>query len=61
MPYKILMKLWLREPTPTNMTIQLADQSFRHPRVVVEDMLVKVDKFIFQVNFCDFFYIGEDM
>lgn len=45
------MKLGLGEPTPTKITIQLADWSIRHPRDVVEGMLVKVDKFIFSVDF----------
>lgn len=41
MPYKIIIKLGLGEPTPTKMTIQLADGSICHPKGVVEDMLVK--------------------
>lgn len=45
------MKLVLGELTLTKMTIQLADRSIRHPRGVVEDVLVKVDKFIFLADF----------
>ena len=33
------------------MTLQLADKSIVYPRRVLEDMLVKVDKFIFPVDF----------
>ena len=32
-------------------TLQLADRSLAHPRGVIEDVLVKVDKFIFPVDF----------
>lgn len=47
MPCKIFMKLSLGELTPTKMMIHSIDRLVRHPRDVVEDMLVKVDKFIF--------------
>lgn len=50
-PYKIFMTLVLGEPTPTKMAIQLTDRSIRHPKGVVKDMLVKVDKFIFSNDF----------
>lgn len=33
------------------MTLQLADRSVQHPRGVIEDVLVKVDKLIFPVDF----------
>ena len=33
------------------MTLQLANQSIRHPRGIIEDILVKVDKFIFPIDF----------
>src|SRR5436190_1037411 len=32
------------------MTLQLADRSIIHPRGIVEDVLVKVDKFIYPVD-----------
>ncbi|XP_039140517.1 uncharacterized protein LOC120277734 [Dioscorea cayenensis subsp. rotundata] len=51
MPYKIFQKLGLGEPKPTNMTLQLADRSTRRLRGIIEDVLVKVDKFIFLVDF----------
>lgn len=31
--------------------MQLADSSIRHPKGIIEDVLVKVDKFIFCVDF----------
>ena len=51
MPYKFFQKLGLEKPRPTWMTIQLANRSVRHPRGNVEDVLVKVDKYIFLANF----------
>ena len=35
----------------TNMSLQLADHSIKKPYGVIEDVLVKVDKFIFHVDF----------
>jgi hypothetical protein len=51
MPYSIFKTLDLGEPTPTRMTIQLADRSIKHPMGLVENLLVKVDRFIFPVDF----------
>ncbi|KAL5537987.1 hypothetical protein UlMin_045695 [Ulmus minor] len=36
---------------PTSMTLQLADRSVKIPRGVIEDVLIKVDKFYFPVDF----------
>jgi len=36
---------------PTSMTIQLADKSVKRPRGIIEDVLVKVDKFYFPMDF----------
>ncbi|XP_062112727.1 uncharacterized protein LOC133823889 [Humulus lupulus] len=43
--------LGLGEARPTIVTLQLADRSMKHLRGIIEDMLVKVDKFIFPENF----------
>jgi len=51
MPYTLFQKLRLGEPRPTRMTLQLADRSVRHPRGIIEDILVKVDKYIFPADF----------
>ncbi|CAL1406423.1 unnamed protein product [Linum trigynum] len=50
-PYKLFMKLGLGEPRATRMTLQLADRSVVHPRGIVEDLLVKVGKFTYPVDF----------
>ncbi|XP_076951088.1 uncharacterized protein LOC143624260 [Bidens hawaiensis] len=51
MPYCVFSKLGLGEPRPTRMSIQLADCSVKYPRGVVENMLVRIDKFISPVDF----------
>ena len=51
MPFSIFRKLGLGEPKPTTITLQLADRSIKYPRGIVEDVLVKVNKFIFPVYF----------
>ncbi|XP_048231771.1 uncharacterized protein LOC125370428 [Ricinus communis] len=37
--------------TPTRISIQLADRTVKYPKGIIEDVLVKVDKFIFPVDF----------
>ena len=39
------------ELTPTTITLQMADRSMAQPKGVLEDVLVKVGKFIFPVDF----------
>ncbi|KAH9697831.1 hypothetical protein KPL71_023777 [Citrus sinensis] len=51
MPFSIFKKLGLGEPKATTVTLQLADRSIKYPRGIVEDVLMKVDKFIFPVDF----------
>ncbi|PIN10813.1 DNA-directed DNA polymerase [Handroanthus impetiginosus] len=43
--------LCLGEAKSTSITLQLADRSLTYPRGVIEDILVKVDKFIFPADF----------
>ncbi|XP_010247584.1 PREDICTED: uncharacterized protein LOC104590568 [Nelumbo nucifera] len=51
MSYSVFKKLGLGEPQPTRVALQLPDRSIKHPRGIIEDVLVKVDKFIFPVDF----------
>ncbi|XP_058198357.1 uncharacterized protein LOC131313877 [Rhododendron vialii] len=51
LPYSVYEQLGLRELKPTLVTLQLADRSIKVPRGVIEDVLVKVDKFYFPVDF----------
>lgn len=52
MPYSIFKKSGLDELKPTGVTLQLVDRSIIQPMVVVEDVLVKVNKFIFPGRIC---------
>ena len=51
MPLSIFRRLGLGEARPTIITLQLTDRSLKHHGGVIEDVLVKVDKFIFPSNF----------
>ncbi|XP_068480948.1 uncharacterized protein [Phaseolus vulgaris] len=51
MPLSMLKKIGDVEILPTRMTLQLADRSIKYPHGIVEDLLVKVDKFYFPVDF----------
>ena len=51
MPLSIFKNLSLGKASPMTVTFQLADRSLTHPRGMIEDVLVKVDKFIFPVDF----------
>ncbi|XP_038707297.1 uncharacterized protein LOC120002610 [Tripterygium wilfordii] len=51
MPFSIFRKLGLGEPKATTISLQLADRSIKHPRGVIEDVLVKIDKFFFPTDF----------
>ncbi|KAK5784595.1 hypothetical protein PVK06_039121 [Gossypium arboreum] len=51
MPYKMFKQLGLGKPKQTRMSIQLVDKTIRFPRGIIEDVLMKVDKFIFPVDF----------
>ncbi|XP_023770931.1 uncharacterized protein LOC111919590 [Lactuca sativa] len=51
MPYSFFNKLDLSEPRPIQMAIHLASKTVTFPRGLCEDLLVKVDKFVFSVDF----------
>ena len=51
MPLSIFKRSGLGEACPTTVTLQLADKSLKHLRGVIEDILEKVDKFIFPEDF----------
>ena len=51
MPLSVVQRLSLGELTPTAITLQMADRSMALPEGVLEDVLVKVGKFIFPVDF----------
>ena len=51
LPYSVYEQLGLGELKPTKVVLQLADRSIRKPRGIVEDVLVKIHKFYFPVDF----------
>ena len=51
LPYSVYKKLGLGELKPTNITLSLVDRSVKIPKDIVEDVLVKVDKFYYPVDF----------
>ncbi|KAK8636345.1 hypothetical protein V6N13_124091 [Hibiscus sabdariffa] len=51
MPKSVFRKLGIGEAKPTTVVLQLADHSYVQPEGKIEDILVKVDKFIFPANF----------
>ncbi|XP_024963155.1 uncharacterized protein LOC112503329, partial [Cynara cardunculus var. scolymus] len=51
MPLSIFNQLGIGEVRPTTVTLQLADRSLAYPKGKIEDILVKVDKFIFPADF----------
>ena len=50
-PLSVVQRLNLGELTPTTITLQMADRSMAQPEGILEDVLVKVGKFIFLVDF----------
>ena len=50
-PLSMFKRFKLRKVKPTTITLQLADITYKHPLDVIENVLVKVDKFIFQADF----------
>ncbi|XP_075099271.1 uncharacterized protein LOC142176102 [Nicotiana tabacum] len=48
---KEILKLELGEMKDTGVSLQLADQSAKIPKGIIENILVRVDKFVFPVDF----------
>jgi hypothetical protein len=51
MPLATFRKLAIGNLQPTSISVQLADETFRMPVGIVEDVLVRVDKFILPADF----------
>jgi hypothetical protein len=51
LPYSVYLHLGLGELKPTSMTLQLANRSVKRPREIIEDVLIKVDRFYFPMDF----------
>jgi hypothetical protein len=51
LPYSVYLQLGLGELKPTMVTLQLANRSMKRPRGIIEDVLIKVVKFYFPMDF----------
>jgi uncharacterized coiled-coil protein SlyX len=51
LPYSVYQQLGIGELKPTSTVLQLADRSIKKPRGIVKDVIVKVDKFYYPVDF----------
>ena len=51
MPLFVVKRLSLGELTPTAMTLQMANETLAQPERILEDVLIKVGKFIFPMDF----------
>ncbi|GKF10813.1 retrovirus-related pol polyprotein from transposon TNT 1-94, partial [Tanacetum coccineum] len=60
MPFSMFKRLGLRNPNPVNMVIEMVDTSMQSPKGIVENVLVKIHKFIFPVDFVILDIIEDD-
>ncbi|XP_020961248.1 uncharacterized protein LOC110263795 [Arachis ipaensis] len=51
MPLCVMKRLQIQELNPTKIVLQMADKSIKHAHGVVENILVKVEKFFLPVDF----------
>ena len=51
MPLSIVKSLSLGEHSPINMTLQMVDRTMAQSEGVLEEVLIKVGKFIFPIDF----------
>ncbi|GJX19791.1 retrovirus-related pol polyprotein from transposon TNT 1-94, partial [Tanacetum coccineum] len=60
MPFSLFKWLGLGNPKPINMVIEMADRSMQSPKEIIENVLVKINKFIFPVDFIILDIIKDD-
>ncbi|XP_070025589.1 uncharacterized protein [Nicotiana sylvestris] len=51
MPYSIFKTMGIGQPKPISMRLQIADRSMKRPLGIIDDVLVRVDKFILPADF----------
>ncbi|XP_070018192.1 uncharacterized protein [Nicotiana sylvestris] len=51
MSHSVFKTLGTRQPRPTSMRLQMADRSMKRPVGIIDDVLVRVEKFIFSADF----------
>ncbi|GJW32051.1 homeodomain-like protein [Tanacetum coccineum] len=59
-PFSLFKRLGLGNPKPINMVIEMADRSMQSPEGIVENVLVKINKFIFPIDFIILDIIKDD-
>ncbi|GJR16426.1 glycosyl transferase, family 8 protein [Tanacetum coccineum] len=50
-PFLIYTNLGLGELAPTKLIVELADRTVKHPKGIAENVLVRIDKFVFPLDF----------
>ncbi|GJT27308.1 hypothetical protein Tco_0907583 [Tanacetum coccineum] len=51
MPFSMFKRLGLGKLKPINMIVEMADRTTQVPKGIIENLLVKIDKFIFSIDF----------
>ncbi|GJX68977.1 hypothetical protein Tco_0304704 [Tanacetum coccineum] len=51
MPFSTYTNLGLGKLAPTKLIVELADRTVKHPKGIAEDVLVRIDKFVFPIDF----------
>nr|KYP46022.1 hypothetical protein KK1_032406 [Cajanus cajan] len=51
MPLSVFKRLGMSKPQPTNISLQLADETISYLEGIMEDILVKIHNFIFPIDF----------
>ncbi|XP_070005564.1 uncharacterized protein [Nicotiana sylvestris] len=51
MPYSVFKTLGIGQPRATSMRLQMADRTMKRPLGIVDDVLIRVDKFILPPDF----------
>ncbi|XP_070016957.1 uncharacterized protein [Nicotiana sylvestris] len=51
MPYSVFKTLGIGQPRPTSMRLQMEDRSMKRPLGIIDNVLIRVDKFILQADF----------
>ncbi|XP_070022551.1 uncharacterized protein [Nicotiana sylvestris] len=51
MPYSVFKTLDIGQPRLTSMRLQMANRTMKRPLVIIDDILVRVDKFILSADF----------
>ncbi|XP_070011138.1 uncharacterized protein [Nicotiana sylvestris] len=60
-PLSLFKQLGPGAPRPTTVMLQLADRSIAHPKGVIEDVLLKIRKFIFPADFIILDYEADEL